>query len=47
MRHDKLLPLAVSRPGRVADLPEPLREREKCTLRKPAAEIVIEGGFPG
>lgn len=38
--------IAVGRPGRVEDLPEPLRDREKPSPRKPVADIALEGGFP-
>jgi len=37
--------IAVGRPGRVEDLPEALRERERPSPRKPIAEIALEGGF--
>ena len=37
--------IAVGRPGRVEDLPEALRERERPSPRKPVAEIALEGGF--
>ncbi len=39
--------IAVGRPGRVEDLAEAQREREKPSPRKPVAEIALEGGFPG
>lgn len=38
--------IAVGRPGRVEDLTEAQREREKPSPRKPVAEIALEGGFP-
>lgn len=38
--------IAVGRRGRVEDLPEALREREKPSPRKPVSEISLEGGFP-
>jgi nitroreductase len=37
--------IAVGRPGPVENLPEPLRERERPSLRRPVAEIALEGGF--
>ena len=37
--------IAVGRPGRVEDLPDALRERERPSPRKPIAEIALEGGF--
>jgi nitroreductase len=36
---------AVGRPGDPAQLPEPVREREKPSDRKPLAETVCEGPF--
>lgn len=39
--------VAVGHPGRIEDLPESLRAREQPSLRKPVAEIALEGGFPG
>ena len=38
--------IAVGKPGKIEDLPEPLREREKPSDRKPLEEIVFEGKFP-
>lgn len=38
--------IAVGRPGRVEDLSEAQRAREKPSPRKPVAEIALEGGFP-
>lgn len=38
---------AVGRPGRLEELPEPLRSRETPNGRRPLAEIVFEGPFPG
>jgi len=38
---------AVGRPGRIEELPEPLRARETPNSRKPLAEIVFEGPYPG
>ncbi len=38
--------IAVGRRGKVEDLPEALREREKPSPRKPVSEISFEGGFP-
>jgi len=37
--------VAIGRPGRVEDLPEPLRAREIPNTRKPLSEIVCEGGY--
>lgn len=37
------LMIAVGRPGKTEDLPEPLREREKPSQRKGLHEIVFEG----
>ena len=37
--------VAVGHPGDPADLPEPLRQREAPSGRKPIAEIAREGGF--
>ena len=36
--------IAVGRPGRLEDLDESLRERERPSDRKPANELVFEGG---
>jgi hypothetical protein len=36
---------AVGRPGDPALLPEPLREREAPSGRKPVKEFIREGGF--
>jgi nitroreductase len=38
--------IAIGKPGKVEDLPEPLREREKPSDRKPLEEIVFEGKLP-
>jgi nitroreductase len=38
--------IAIGKPGKVEDLPEPLREREAPSDRKPLEEIVFEGKFP-
>ncbi len=37
---------AIGRPGRLEDLPEPLRVRETPSLRKPLAEFVHAGPLP-
>ena len=37
---------AVGRPGRIDDLPEPLRSREVPNARRPLKELVFEGPFP-
>lgn len=37
--------IAVGRPGKVSDLPDDLREREKPTGRKPIEEFTCEGKF--
>ena len=37
--------IAIGRPGKVEDLPEPLRARESPSPRKPVGEITLEGGF--
>ena len=39
--------IAVGKKGKIEDLPEPLRERETPSDRKPLEEIVFEGKFPG
>jgi nitroreductase len=39
--------IAVGKHGKVENLPEPLREREKPSDRKPLEEVVFEGKFPG
>ncbi|MBL0927970.1 MAG: nitroreductase family protein [Phycisphaerales bacterium] len=39
--------IAVGRPGRVENLPEPLRSRELPSPRKKIAEFAFEGPFPG
>ena len=39
--------IAVGKHGKIEDLPEPLRERETPSDRKPLEEIVFEGKFPG
>ena len=39
--------IAVGKPGKVEDLPEPLRVRETPSDRKPLEEIIFEGKFPG
>lgn len=44
---DVLAMAAVGRPGRVEDLPEPLRRVESPSGRKKVAEIAFEGRFPG
>ena len=38
--------IAIGRPGKVEDLPEPMREREAPSDRKPLEEIVFKGKFP-
>ena len=38
--------IALGRPGKIEDLPEPLRARETPSDRKPLEEIVFEGKFP-
>ena len=38
--------IAIGRPGKIEDLPEPLQAREKPSDRKPLEEIVFEGKFP-
>ncbi|WP_303906170.1 nitroreductase family protein [Thiohalomonas denitrificans] len=43
--HDVLAMAAIGRPGRIEDLPGPLREREVPSDRKPLAEWVFEGRF--
>lgn len=43
--HDVEAMVAVGHPGDPADLPEPLRQREAPSGRKPIAEIAREGGF--
>jgi nitroreductase len=37
--------IAIGKPGKVEDLPEYLREREKPSDRKPLEEIIFEGKF--
>jgi nitroreductase len=37
--------IAVGKPGKIEDLPETLREREKPSDRKPLEEIISEGKF--
>jgi nitroreductase len=37
--------IAIGKPGKIEDLPEPLREREKPSDRKKLEEIVFEGNF--
>ena len=37
--------IAIGKPGKIEDLPEQLREREKPSDRKPLEEIVFEGEF--
>jgi nitroreductase len=37
--------IAIGKKGKIEDLPEPLREREKPSDRKPLEEIVFEGKF--
>jgi hypothetical protein len=37
--------VAIGRPGRIEDLPEPLRAREIPNTRKPLAEIICEGEY--
>jgi nitroreductase len=39
--------IAIGKPGKVSDLPEPLQGRETPSDRKPLEEIVFEGKFPG
>jgi hypothetical protein len=36
---------AAGRPGDFDNLPEPLRDREKPSVRKPIDEIICEGKF--
>jgi nitroreductase len=38
--------IAIGKPGKIEDLPEPLRTRETPSDRKPLEEIVFEGKFP-
>lgn len=38
--------IAIGKPGKIVDLPEPLRARETPSDRKPLEEIVFEGKFP-
>jgi len=38
--------IAIGKHGKIEDLPEPLRAREKPSDRKPLEEIVFEGKFP-
>ena len=38
--------IAIGKHGKIEDLPEPLRAREKPSDRKPLEEIVFEGRFP-
>ena len=38
--------IAVGKPGKIEDLPEPMREREAPNDRKPLSEIVFGGKFP-
>jgi nitroreductase len=44
--HAVIAMVAVGRPGRVEDLPEAAREREKPSDRKPLKEIAFQGRFP-
>jgi nitroreductase len=44
--HNVEMMIAVGKPGKVEDLPEPLRARETPSDRKPLEEIVFEGKFP-
>ena len=37
--------IAVGKPGKMEDLPEPLRARETPNDRKPLEEIISEGKF--
>ena len=37
--------IAIGRPGRSEDLPEPLRDREVPSGRKPVSEIACQGPF--
>ncbi len=37
--------IAIGQPGRSEDLPEPLRQREVPSGRKPVSEVVCEGPF--
>ena len=39
--------IAIGKPGKIEELPEPLREREKPSNRKPLEEIVFEGKYRG
>lgn len=39
--------VALGRPGNVEDLPQPLRERETPSPRKPIRDIMMEGAFEG
>ncbi|SCZ52367.1 nitroreductase family protein [Thiohalomonas denitrificans] len=45
--HDVLAMAAIGRPGRVEELPEPLREREVPSDRKPVSEWAFESRFGG
>ena len=36
--------IAVGRPGRIEDLDERIRERERPSERRPASELAFEGG---
>ena len=38
--------VAVGKPGRVEDLPEPYRPREVPSDRKPVESFAFEGAFP-
>ncbi len=38
--------IAIGKPGKVAELPEPLQSRETPSDRKPLEEMVFEGKFP-
>ena len=38
--------IAIGKHGKIEDLPEALRVREKPSDRKPLEEIVFEGKFP-
>ena len=45
-RYEIIAAFVVGRRGNPADLPEDLRQREVPSLRKPLAEVAVEGRFP-
>jgi nitroreductase len=45
-RYEIIAAFVVGRRGDAADLPEDLRGRELPSLRKPLAEVAVEGRFP-